>query len=303
LKLPEYAKVKLSDIPEEVIEQYNLREKATPDGFIYLRVGKGMYGLPQAGSLGHDLLEQRLNLAGYHQSKIAPGLWKHKTRNLRFVLVVDDFGIKYLRKEDLDHLIQTLEKYYKVTVDSEGKEYVKIELDWDYDKGQVHLSMQPYLQKALRQFDNIVPSKRQDSPYPHVEPKYGAKEQFAEYDTSPPAGPEAQKHVQKVNGKFLWYAQGVYGTLLTPLSALASQQSKPTTETMKRVRQFLDFCATQEPTVLTYRKSDMVLSIHSNASYLNEEQARSRAGGASLHVRRCALPPKQRRCSQCFRNY
>ncbi len=81
---------------------------------------------------------------------------------------------------------------------------MKIELDWDYDKGQVHLSMQPYLQKALRQFDNIVPSKHQDSPYPHVEPKYGAKEQFAEYDTSPPAGPEAQKHVQKVNGKFLW---------------------------------------------------------------------------------------------------
>ena len=135
LKRPEYAKVKLSDIPEEVIEEYNLREKVTPDGYVYLKVGKGMYGLPQAGSLGHDLLEERLNQAGYHQSKIAPGLWKHKTRDLQFVLVVDDFGIKYLKKKDLDHLIHTLEKYYKVTVDLEGKEYVKIELDWDYKKG------------------------------------------------------------------------------------------------------------------------------------------------------------------------
>ncbi|KAL7474383.1 hypothetical protein ACHAW6_000358 [Cyclotella cf. meneghiniana] len=195
LKRPEYAKVKMSDIPKEVIEHYNLHEKATSDGFIYLKVGKGMDGLPQAGSLGHDLLKQRLNLAGYHQSKIAPGLWKHTTRNLSFVLVVDDFGIKYLRKEVLDHLIQTLEKYYKVTDDLEGKEYVKIELDWDYGKGQMHLSMQPYLQKALRQFHNIVPSKCQDSPYPHVEPRYGAKEQFVEYDNSPPAGPDAQKHI------------------------------------------------------------------------------------------------------------
>ncbi|KAL7483042.1 hypothetical protein ACHAW6_008693 [Cyclotella cf. meneghiniana] len=291
LKRPEYAKVKLSDIPEEVIEAYKLREKATPDGYVYLRVGKGMYGLPQAGSLGHDLLEERLNQAGYYQSKIAPGLWRHKTRNLRFVLVVDDFGIKYLRKEDLDHLIQTLEKYYKVTVDLEGKEYVKIELDWDYEKGQVHLSMQPYLQKALRQFDNVIPSKRQDSPYPHVVPKYGAKEQFAEYDNSPEAGPEAQKHIQKVNGKFLWYARGVDGTLLTPLSALASQQAKPTIETMKRAKQFLDYCATQEPAVLTYRKSDMVLSIHSDASYLNEEGARSRAGGHHYMSEDAPFPP------------
>ena len=41
--------------------------------------------------------------------------------------------------------------------------------------------MAPYLQKALRQFDNIVPTKCQDSPYPYTEPKYGAKQQFAEY--------------------------------------------------------------------------------------------------------------------------
>jgi hypothetical protein len=45
--------------------------------------------------------------------------------------VVDDFGIKYINKDDLDHLIQTLEKYYDVAVDLDGKEFVKIELDWD----------------------------------------------------------------------------------------------------------------------------------------------------------------------------
>ena len=69
-------------------------------------------------------------------------------------------------KEDLDHLIQMLEKLHDVSVDLEGKEFVKIQLDWDYENRKVHLSMAPYLQKALQQFDNIVPSKRQDSPYP-----------------------------------------------------------------------------------------------------------------------------------------
>jgi hypothetical protein len=194
-----------------------------------------MYGLPQAGSLGHDLLESRLNTEGYYQSQIVPGLWKHKTRNLQFVLVVDDFSIKYLKEDDLDHLIKSLEKHYDVTVDKEGKEYAKIELDWDYEKREVHLSMIPYLLKALRQFDNVIPTKFQDSPYPHVEMHYGAKQQFAEYDTSAPVGKEAQKHVQQVTGEFNWYARAVDSTMLIPLSALASQQSKPTVETMKCV--------------------------------------------------------------------
>ena len=37
--------------------------------------------------------------------------------------------------------------------------------------------------------------------------------------------------------------------------------------------------ASQEEAVLTYKASDMVLAIHSDASYLSEPKARSRAGG------------------------
>jgi hypothetical protein len=41
---------------------------------------------------------------------------------------------------------------------------------------------------------------------------------------------------------------------------------------MKRVQQLLDYAATQEPTVLIYRASDMILAIHHrDASYLNEK--------------------------------
>jgi hypothetical protein len=90
---------------------------------------RGMYGLPQASTLGHDFLKTWLNEEGYFQSQIVPGFWKHKTKPIQFVLVVDNFGIKYIQEKDLDHLIKSLEKHYEVTVDWEGKEYVKIELD------------------------------------------------------------------------------------------------------------------------------------------------------------------------------
>ena len=60
----------LSDIPQEIINEYN---KVTLDGWIFIKVVQSMYGYPQAGSLGHDLLEVRLNQEGYFQSKIVPG--------------------------------------------------------------------------------------------------------------------------------------------------------------------------------------------------------------------------------------
>jgi hypothetical protein len=224
-------------------------------------------------------MEKRLNTKGYIQSKIVPGLWKHKMKKIQFMLVVEDFGIKYIREDDLDHLIKTLEKYYDVTLDKSGQEYVKINLDWDYTGGKVHLSMRPYLAKALKQFGVATPDKKVDSPYPHIPKKYGAKEQFAEYDDSPAAEKDATKHTQTVTGKFLWYACGVDSILLAALSALTTQQSIPTTKTMKRVNQFLNYAVSQEPAILTYSKSDMVLVVHSNAGYLNKENVRSHAGG------------------------
>jgi hypothetical protein len=143
---PEFDRVKLSDIPEEIIDEYKLREIATPDEWVYFRADKTHYGLPQSCSLSHDLLEKRLNAnKGYFKSLVVPGLWKNKTRNIQFVLVVDDFGIKYLKREDLDHLVGVLRRHYDVSVDIHGKEFVKIELDWGYKKGEVHLSMELYL--------------------------------------------------------------------------------------------------------------------------------------------------------------
>jgi hypothetical protein len=48
---------------------------------------------------------------------------------------------------------------------------------------------------------------------------------------------------------------------------------------MTRCKQFLDYAATHQDAIITYKKSDMVLVVHSDASYLSEPKARSRAGG------------------------
>jgi hypothetical protein len=117
LKRPEFIRMKISDTPKEIIIEYKLRDKVTPDGSIYIVANKGMYGLPQAGLLANELLEKRLNTHGYHQSKLVPGLWKHEWRPIQFTLVVDDFGVKYVGEKHVNHLLKTLELDYKVTTD------------------------------------------------------------------------------------------------------------------------------------------------------------------------------------------
>ncbi len=47
---------------------------------------------------------------------------------------------------------------------------------------------------------------------------------------------------------------------------------------MALCKQFLDYMATQDDGILTFKASNMALTVHSNASYLSEVNARSRAG-------------------------
>jgi hypothetical protein len=63
----EYMRLRLDIIPEEIIIKYNLRDLVDKDGWVYIKIRKGMYGLPQAGIIANQLLEKRLSEKGYYQ--------------------------------------------------------------------------------------------------------------------------------------------------------------------------------------------------------------------------------------------
>ena len=71
---PEFLRMKIETFPEDVITHYNLCDKTDENGFIFIRVELGMYGLPHAGIIAQKPLEERLAKHGYHQSDKIPGL-------------------------------------------------------------------------------------------------------------------------------------------------------------------------------------------------------------------------------------
>ena len=92
---------------------------------------------------------------------------------------MDDFGIKYIGKEHVMHLIRTLKEHYKVEEDWEGRQYLGFTLDWDCKNREVHLSMPEYVERALVQFNHPMPDKPQHQPHQHAIPTYGATVQYA----------------------------------------------------------------------------------------------------------------------------
>ncbi len=129
-----------------------------------------MYGLPQAGILAQELLEQRLNKHGYFQNKAIPGLWTHQTRPISFTLVVDDFEIKYIGQEHVMHLSSILKEHYELSEDWKGSKFIGLTLKWDSSGRKVHISMPGYINDTLTRFHHEQPKQRQNSPHQHIAP-------------------------------------------------------------------------------------------------------------------------------------
>eukprot|EP00957_Ditylum_brightwellii_P153310 11667764-Ditylum_brightwellii.AAC.1 len=59
-------------IPDEVKEKYKIHEEEH-NGYFYMELRKGMYGLSQAGILANNLLTKRLASKGYRPYRHTPG--------------------------------------------------------------------------------------------------------------------------------------------------------------------------------------------------------------------------------------
>ena len=277
----EYMYIPLELIPDNFMNEYNLWDKVH-NNRVYLRIKKGMYGLPQAGKLAHDKLKKVLEPHGYYPCRLTPGLWKHKTNSITFTLVVDDFGVKYSSQKDIDHLLNVLQAEYELHLDWKGSFMLGMKLDWCYktNKRHVDISMPDYINAALTKFQHPKPPSPQHQPYPHTPPTYGARVQYTPpADTSPILSTADKTRIQQIVGVFLYYARAVDPTMLPALNELGSQQANPTARTAQLIAQFLDYAATHQDAVIRYTPSDMILHVHSDASYLSVINSRSRAAG------------------------
>ena len=106
----------------------------------------------------------------------------------------------------------------------------------------VHMVMPGHVDKAFKEFQHDQPLRQQHSPYVAVPKRCGAKAQVMHNpEDFKEATAAEKKFIQQVTGELLYLARAVNGTLLTPLSVIASKQSSPTEDMLNRTKHFLDY--------------------------------------------------------------
>jgi hypothetical protein len=140
--------------------------------------------------------------------------------------------------------------------------------------------MPGYIIKQLQKYKHASPPRPQHCPYSPEPKRYGNNAQRPlPKDTSPPLSKEDIKHVKRVIGSIQYYARAFNLTVLMALSTIASKQTKGTENTTTKTKQLLDYLAKHPDTTVCFHTSDMILNIHSDASYLLVANAHSRACG------------------------
>ncbi len=96
-------------------------------------------------------------IAKYAYSKVPhlPRLWKHHTQPIQFMLVINDFGLKYVNKKDAEHLLNDPKDHYKVEIDRMSGLYCGITLDWNNKNRNIDISMPGYIIKKLQKYEHI----------------------------------------------------------------------------------------------------------------------------------------------------
>ena len=100
---PEFMRIPMKIIPQEIIDAYNLTALVEHQGWIYMHTETGMYDLKQSGIIANQELVKHMAPFGYRTVQHTPGLWVHDNRHTIFSLLVDNFCVQYSLTENDDN--------------------------------------------------------------------------------------------------------------------------------------------------------------------------------------------------------
>ena len=139
------------------------------NGWVYIEVVRGCYGLSQSEILANTLIHIRLNKKGYFEATTIPGLWKHKWQPIQFFLIMDNFGIEYVGERHIHNLRDVLKQHYKIAEDLAGTKFSGIYIEWNYAPNHVELTCRLCIRESINdlllRFGHKPPSK------PHLSPQ------------------------------------------------------------------------------------------------------------------------------------
>ena len=149
--------------------------------------------------------------------------------------------------------------------------------------------MPGYVEAALEEFKHERPTQQQHAPLKmyHQTPHSDDARLLTKKEIT---------FIQRVTGKFLYYARAVDCTMLHALNDIATKTVNGTTETLDAIKCFMDYASWHPDASVLFRASDMILHIESDGAHLTAPKSRSRAGGYHYLGNKGGMPAVARTC-------
>ena len=226
---PPFIKVYTDQYPPEVLLRLRLspftkKDRRTGRPYVLFRADKTIYGLKESGKLSNNRLVPLLHKFGFVETP-TPCLFRHLTRPITFVLVVDDFGVKYQNRDDFDYLVHALSSCYHVKAHPLAHKFLGFTIQHDRTARTLALSYPGYIDALLARLrpQGIKPCS---TPSIYTPPRFGSTlPQVPTVDTEPLASAAQRKELQVAVGYLLYYGRTVDARILPATCALASEQA------------------------------------------------------------------------------
>lgn len=164
--------------------------------------------------------------------------------------------------------MDVLNLHYKIEEDWNGELYCGTTLKCNYEDIYVDISMPNYVKKKLTNTDTSPLNAVNTSHISQI-PSSTARIWTNLHTTqSILSSAKKTKHSRRIDL-----------TILNALSDITIYQINHTERTVQRIHQLLYDMHTNPNAIIHFKRSDTILNIHSNASYLSAERRRSCAGG------------------------
>jgi len=288
MEKPAYMRVPIKDIPVAIVDQYDLHKFAIA-GLVHFKIVMSMYGHQAAGHLANRLLIKTIEPAGYYEDRLVPCLIKHKSRSTIGALVVDDLGLKVSGEDNLIHIVEAIEKVWKVKINRAGDKFVGLALDWDYSPSDptLKISANTVVPDGLKRFYPGQQLKGADTPSIFIYHNH-YREAAEPPKPNPTPLPHKTQNTQQFTGTFSHLARTVRHDAVPAINHIAMTQGAPTTETIADVDQLANYFARYPDAFLEFKATDMILRVHYDSSL--KEHARHKSGFIIYHSDKDAPP-------------
>ena len=157
----EYIRIHSKYFPPNIRALYHIDGLISEDGYVYIKIIKGVYGLKQATIIAYNQLISHMKPNGYYSAPFMTGIWAHKTRRSKCCLCVGDFRVKYLTKSSS----RFPKKHCAISTYSEGRNYPVLAIDLNDSRGYFEISLPEYVKKLLDILQHLKTKRPQYTPH------------------------------------------------------------------------------------------------------------------------------------------